>query len=328
MRLSDETQNSMRLLREALNETTGIEEIDRMAQSSILMGVVGDDENLLQVFEEETGPEQVELDLHLEGAGVEGHSTNALAFATFVSRVAEAVKETAKDIANFPRYNAGLLIEGASPGSVRVVLKAPTPPTTQDLTPKTSVSSVDSEALRRIARVMTLASEPEGETLDDEPLNAAIHQLPIKARTKLKSAAEQAIKTSWEIDGSIRQRQFGRDRVELSARGANRLRSALLSAHEEFTTEEAIGTVDGLKHSLGVMWFRPEVASRSFQATVADDAMLSRIAELAADPDQRVLAIFDTYSSLVGLGESVVKKSRLLRSITLVSAHKQGELPM
>ena len=135
-----------------------------------------------------------------------------------------AVKETAKDIANFPRYNAGLLIEGASPGSVRVVLKAPTPPTTEDLPPSTSVSSVDSEALRRIARVMTLASEADENTSDDEPLDAAIQQLPIKAQTKLKSAADQAIKTNWEIDGSIRQRHHGRDRVELSPRGASRLR--------------------------------------------------------------------------------------------------------
>lgn len=328
MRLSDETRNSMRLLRDALNESTEVEELDIMARSSILMGVVGDDPHLLQVFEEETGPEQVELDLHLDGAGVIGHSTNALAFSTFVSRLAEAVKETAKDIAHFPRYNAGLLIEGATPGSVRVVLKAPTPPTTQDLPPTTSVSSVDSEALRRIARVMTLASEPEDEAPDDEPLNAAIQQLPIKARTKLKSAAEQAIKTDWEIDGSIRQRHFGRDRVELSPRGANRLRTALLSAHEEFTTERAFGTVDGLKHSLGVMWFKPEVASRSFQATVAEDLMLSHVAELAADPDQRVLAIFDTYSSFLGTSGSVVKKSRLLRSITLASAHEQHELPL
>lgn len=328
MKLSDETRNSMRLLREALNETTGIKELDLMSWSSIRMGIVGDDPQLLQVFEEETGPEQVELDLHLEGAGVSGHSTNALAFATFVSRVAEAVKETAKDIATFPRYNAGLLIEGASPGSVRVVLKAPTPPTTQDLSPTTSVSSIDSEALRRIARVMTLASEPEDESPNNEPLDAAIQQLPIKARTKLKSAAEQAIKTNWEIDGSIRQRHFGIDRVELSPRGATRLRTALLTAHEEFTTERAFGTVDGLKHSLGVMWFKPEIASRSFPATVADDSLLSRVAELAADPDQRVLAIFDTYSSFAGPGESVVKKSRLLRSITLASVHEQDELPL
>lgn len=328
MKLSDETRHSMRLLREALHETTGIEEVDQMSRTSLLMGVVGDDPQLLQVFEEETGPEQVELDLHLDGAGVTGHSTNAVAFATFVSRLAEAVKETAKDIANFPRYNAGLLIEGASPGSVRVVLKAPTPPTTQDLPPSTSVSSVDSEALRRIARVMTLASESDENTPDDEPLDAAIQQLPIKARTKLKSAADQAIKTNWEIDGSIRQRHHGRDRVELSPRGASRLRSALLAAQEEFTTERAYGTVDGLKHSLGVMWFKPEVASRSFQATVADDALLSRVAELAADPDQRVLAIFDTYSSFAGTSESVVKKSRLLRSITLETVPEQSQLPM
>ncbi|MCZ2404466.1 hypothetical protein IV498_15090 [Paenarthrobacter sp. Z7-10] len=292
------------------------------------MGIVGDDLQLLQVFEEETGPEQVELDLHLEGAGVSGHSTNALAFATFVARVAEAVKETAKDIASFPRYNAGLLIEGASPGSVRVVLKAPIPPTSQDLPPKTSVSSIDSEALRRIARVMTLASEPEDKTPNDEPLDAAIQQLPIKARSKLKSAAEQAIKTNWEIDGSIRQRHFGRDRVELSPHGATRLRTALLTAHEKFTTERAFGTVDGLKHSLGVMWFKPEIAPRSFPATVADDSLLSRVAELAADPEQRVLAIFDTYASFAGPDESVVKKSRLLRSITLVSVHEQDELPI
>ena len=326
MKMSEDDLLAARLLREALNETTGDAELDYLAQASLLSGVVGDNQHLRQVYEEETGPEQVEVDLHLEGAGVSGHATNAFAFAAFISRLAEAVKETAKDIANFPRYNSNLLIEGALPGSVRVVLKAPKPPTTQSLPPGSSVSSVDSEALRRIARVMTLASSGNDETPEDEPLDAAIQQLPIKARTKLRGAAEQALRTNWEIDGSIRQRRYGIDQVELSTRGAARLRTALIAAHEEFKSESAYGTVDGLKHSLGVMWFKPETASRSFQATVSDDALLSRVAELAADPEQRVLAVFDTYSSLSDATESVVKKSRLLRSISLAPA--DGEQTM
>src|SRR5690349_9647369 len=69
--------------------------------------------------------DQTELDLHVTGANVVGHATRADLFGTFVRRSAEAVKELAKDISGLQRHTPGLLIEGTSPGSVRVVLKSP-----------------------------------------------------------------------------------------------------------------------------------------------------------------------------------------------------------
>lgn len=322
---SNQKQTSIDLLRAALRETTGIPEVDNLANASLLSRVVGDDAELLNVYIQEAGPQQVEVDLHLEGEGVDGHSTNAMHFATFVSRIAEAVKETAKDIAGRERYTTGLLIEGVRPGSVRVVLKAPEEKVTATQPfPGTDGSTIDSQALRRIAQVMTLASEAD--EIEGDALEAAVQQLPFNARRSLRTAVRESKRASWDIDGVIRERRKGIDRVQLSTRGASKLEQALGQSHIEHRTEEAFGTIDGLKYSLGVMWFTPETGGRSFPASVQDDKLLSRVAELATDHEQRVLAIFESYSSLSDGDDAVVKRSRVLRSVVAAPLMIQYEM--
>lgn len=311
-------------LRAALQSTTGIAEVDRSSSLSLLYGIVGDDPDLLQVWYEEVGPEQVELDLYLGGEGVDGHTTNAQRFGTFISKISESVKETAKEIAGRRAYSHELLVEGAMPGSVRVVLKAPEH-LDDSQHPHTATSSVDSQALRRIAQVVTIASD--NDELEDDALDAAVQQLPISARRALGSAVDTARSAGWEVEGSIAERRRGYDQVRLTSRGAAKLSTVLRAAQEKHTTEESFGFIDGLKYSLGVMWFAPETGGRPFAAAVPDDAELSHVAVLAANHELRVRAVFDAYESIADGRESVIKRSRVLRSIEPAPEHEQPSLP-
>lgn len=311
----NDTQKTMTdLLRDALRESTGDARADRMAYETLRAGIVRDDPQLLQVWVEEVGPPQALLDLHLGGPGVDGHSTNASDFGHFISSVADAVKETAKGISGMGKYSAELLIEGATPGSVRVVLKAPPRHEDKDAAVE-EVSSVDSQALRAIAQVLAVASEEDGP--DGGPLDASVQGLPAAARVRLKTAIEYVRRSAWEIDGSIQQRHKGIGKVELTHDGAVRLSKALQKGHEEMAVERILGTVDGLKHSLGIMWFAPE-GGRSFSATVPEDKLLARVATLAATPELSVIAVFDTFTTVAEGSTTQARKSRRLRSIELV----------
>lgn len=313
--MNDTEKTMTDLLRDALRESTGDARADKMAHETIRAGIVRDDPQLLQVWVEEVGPPQALLDLHLGGPGVDGHSTNASDFGHFITSVADAVKETAKGISGMGKYSAELLIEGATPGSVRVVLKAPPRQAKDEDAAVEEVSSVDSQALRAIAQVLAVASEEDGP--DGGPLDASVQGLPAAARVRLKTAIEYVRRSAWEIDGSIQQRHKGIGKVELTHDGAVRLSRALQKGHEEMAVERILGTVDGLKHSLGVMWFAPE-GGRSFSATVLEDRLLSKVASLAATPELSVIAVFDTFTTVAEGSTTLAKKSRRLRSIELV----------
>lgn len=146
-------------------------------------------------------------------------------FTRFVSGISEAVKETAKARAGRKTYRENLLIEGATPGWVRVVLRVATPmiPKGQTVDEETAASTVDSDALRTVASILALASDPDLDT----PLAAEIAELPIKARTALKRVAHASQQGGWAVRGMIRQRRVGAAGLELTNDGATRLRIEL-----------------------------------------------------------------------------------------------------
>jgi hypothetical protein len=269
---------------------------------------------MARVWEEETAPLQLEVDLHLNGPTIHGHAAEAHRFGTFVSGVADASKFTARAMSGAQRYQTKLLIEGVGPGSVRVVLRAaPDPPTAAGQTMTHEVPSVDSGALRKVAAVLTYASGEEDP--DTSPLEGAVVQLPAQARQRLSTAVNAAMRGGWEIVGTARQRGLGLDEVRLTRRGASRLASALKSASEERSHEWLTGSIDGLKRSLGCVWFVPRGAQRAFAADVADDKLLLRVGELLADPAAVVTAEFDVFTSIPPGDESRVRRSRVLTAI-------------
>src|SRR5262245_2221174 len=127
--------------------------------------------------------------------------------------MSEAVKETAKARVGRQRYRDNLLIEGATPGSVRVVLRVARPgiPEGQTVDAATVATTVDSDALRTVASILVHASDPDLDT----PLAAEIAELPMKARTALKRVANASQQGGWGVRGSIRQRQVGAADLEL-----------------------------------------------------------------------------------------------------------------
>lgn len=303
-------RHDLTLLRAALRDTTGDPEIDEFTQGSILASIAGDPD-AVRVFREETAPEQVVVDLHLDGGEVRIHSTNAGRFARFVQRVSQATGAFARDLAGAARYSENILIDALAPGSVRVVLRAPeipkdpSWPTLDDL----PVSTADSTALRRIAGILTYASSTV-DSVDDELLPALVRELPSRVRTHLESASSEMIKAGWEVSGTVRQRQHPEESVVVTQRGVERLRSVLKFMPNEPVRESIKGTIDGFKYSLGSIYFSPNDSRRSFSAAVHTDALLARVVQLSQVKDRTVIATFEVVTA--GSADDAVRTYRTL----------------
>jgi hypothetical protein len=296
----------------ALRYSSGDPNSDRAVRESIRAGIVGNDAELIDIFEREVGPEQAEVDLQLDGPGVEENATNARQFSLFVSGMSEAVKETAKARAGRRSYRENLLIEGVTPGSVRVVLRVAMPGIAkgQTVDDETVASTVDSDALRTVASILVHASNPELDT----PLAAEIAELPMKARTALKRVANASQHGGWGVRGSIRQRRVGAADLELTTDGAIRLQLELEDKQEKRRSETRIGTIDGFRWSLGTLYFEPEGASR-FTAGVTETRVAQAVTKLMNDPRQRVTANFDVVESFLPGDQTRTRVSRVLTAI-------------
>jgi hypothetical protein len=299
-------------LLDALRYSSGDAASDRAVRESIRAGIVGDDADLLNIYEREVGPEQAEVDLHLVGPGIEHNSANARQFSLFVSGISDAVKETAKARSGRRRYADNLLIEGATPGSVRVVMRVAAPEVAkgQTVDEKTAASSVDSDALRTVVAILAHASDPDLDT----PLAAEIAELPIKARTALKRVANASQQGGWAVRGMIRQRRIGAADLELTSDGATRLRIELEVAQEKRRTETRTGTIDGFRWSLGTLYFDP-VDAPAFTAGVMESGVAQEVTRLMNDPDLRVSADFDVVESYLPGDKTRSRVSRVLTGI-------------
>jgi len=308
------------LLRSALRATTGNPELDLARYEGLAVGIHGDPV-LERIYREETAPEQAELDLRISGESVERHATNASRFASFVQRVSQATKFTAKQLAGVDAHGERLLIEGVTPGSVRVVLRAPSKAEPNaEPHPDIAADSSDSLALKAIARILTNASVTEDEP-DSDSLLGLVQNLTPPARRALKGAATDVIKAGWEITGTVRQRRQPEEPVQVTQRGAARLRDALHFNPGEPQTEVRIGFFDGLKVSAGVVFFIPTDGTRRlFSAAATDEERLLQVARLVAERDERghpreVRAKFLVFVEDAEPGVPF-RRSRVLESVT------------
>lgn len=310
------------LLQSALESVLDDSPASAMTRMQLRAGIVGDDPALLDLYERIAGPQQAELDFHLDGPGVQGHLTNAHYFSQFVSGISEAVKETAKSIAGKGSYSENLLIEGVGPGSVRVVLRAPDPVAPhegQDIEPLISASTVDSAALRSVAAILTHASSED----EESPLMAQLSRLPIRARVGLRRAAKSTNEAGWDIKGSIRQRSFGATEVALTHDGAFRLRQGLDATVESRADEVLSGYIDGFRRSLSTLYFQPERGGRIIQAAVVDPETAASISELFSDSDSLVEVVFDVVSTFLPGDETRPQRSRSVKSIRRLGRGRQ-----
>ncbi|ORL03396.1 hypothetical protein A6F55_09245 [Prescottella equi] len=210
---------------------------------------------------------QTELDLHLDGVSVQGHSTVAESFGRFITRTAIAVKEIAKSRLNRLQYPANLQILAPAPGSVRVVFRSPAPPEDAEagLTPADEVDSIEGEALGIVAELVALAQSagPENDELED-----SLRRLHGGARNAVRLMAQSVVDGQWEISGELRRGSGHRSSVAISSATAERLARAASELTGEVEPGKSIdGKVDGWLWSEGQMTFLPSIG-RSFKATV------------------------------------------------------------
>ncbi|MGV7277005.1 hypothetical protein PJJ83_07865 [Mycobacterium kansasii] len=321
--MTEPTSELRALLLRALENALDDSPASVMTRMQIRSGIVGSNPDLIDLFERIAGPDQAEVDFHLDGPGVQGNSTNAHYFSQFVSGISEAVKEAAKSLAGKGRYSENLLIEGVTPGSVRVVLRAPEPvaphPQQHATEPLTSPSTVDSEALRSIAAILTHASSED----DESPLIAELSRLPVRARGGLRRAARSTSEAGWDIKGSLRQRNYGATEVALTHGGAFRLQQGLDAKVESRADEAVIGYIDGYRRSLSTLYFQPESGAKIIQAAVIDPETAASISELFADPDSLVEVVFDVISTYMPGDETRPQRSRSVKSIRRLARGRQ-----
>lgn len=305
-------KTSEEILRDTLSYASGNEALDKQTAKVLFGSLAVDRPDLVPVWFEEVGPEQAELDLHLEGDGVTGHSTDAFSFAKFIQNVAESVKEIAKSATGLKRYPHNLLVEGAAPGSVRVVLKAPPVRKGQsEALLKEDTSSADSDALKKVARLFAAASEHS----NDDVLDSLLHGTSLPAREALRKATRVVTNASWDIRGTIAQKRLGLQETQLTHRGAVALEEAIGRETTEEEVLTVVGILDGLKASVGVVWIEPE-KGKPFAASVASDELFARVASLlsggASPPIRATIRVIQTLSSTDGAG---IRASRELLSI-------------
>ncbi|MEE6167424.1 MULTISPECIES: hypothetical protein [unclassified Mycolicibacterium] len=310
----------LRDFQEALLTPSGNAELDKITRENLLMSTRGDG-TLISEWHRLVGAEQAVLDLHLTGAGTVGNATRADKFSSFVSNIGNTVQLAARGATGRARYPHNLLVEGAQPGSVRVVLRAPIPklPKNQQVDDLTLASSVDSDALRLIATIIAHAND----VAQDSVLTGAIQALPDEARVPLRKAMTAVQTAGWELRGNISQRGFGYNELALSTQGAARLRAELDAETVTTFTQEMFGRISGSKDIEGLLWFDPE-GGREFRAVVEDPDLRRKVVQLQLD-HPRVFAKFDVVESRTEGGEEIsLRTSRTLRSVSLAPLGEQG----
>lgn len=312
----------MQAFREALLVSSGHPDADQLAREGMLISVVGDDE-MVGEWHRIAGPEQAVFDIHLAGAGVEDNAASASKFAQFVSRIDSTVHAKARDAAGVRSYSHKLLIQGAEPGSVRVVLRVPEPtiPEGQEVDDSTVASTVDSDALRLVASIIGHGDDIS----DDSVVISEIQALPTEARKALRKAMEGVQTAGWEIQGSISQRGFGYQEVALTTQGAARLRHELTVTEPVIRTAQLYGKINGTKDIEGVLWFEPE-GGKEFRAIVGEDRNLrDKIVQLQLG-HPRVRADFTIYESHSPDGTTMMR-SRTLEAVELAPRAEQTTIP-
>lgn len=260
--------------------------------------------------------DQLELDLHLAGANVFNHTTRADWLGLFMNRTSQAVKELAKGIAGKERHTPGLLVEGPSPGSVRVVFRSPPPPKRADAMPGTESETLDGKALHQFASLFLLAEE------DTDLLDGSVHELPGAARRALKQVGQSVVDASWNIEGSLLARGRDVQPIVISPVGAARLIRAV--GEEAAVTEPKTipGAVDGWTWSKSVLEFKPD-SGRGFRAVVPP-RLQEAVAAINGQPNHDAVGEFSVTTSFPSGDFNYQRRTYVL---TGIRAAVEDELP-
>ena len=222
---------------------------------------------------------QSELDLHLDGSTVKGHSTDAADFADLVRGIADAVKEITKQAMGRQRMSPGLLVSAPMPGSVRVILSAASPAEPDGHIEAARAETHDSNSLRVVATL--LASATGSETDGSNILDGLVTAIPFKARAGIRRAAKAVSASNWVVEGELRRPNADAVALHIDRESAQNLLSVLDVKDVETGQQSLAGKVDGQRRSMGTMWFVPN-GLPPIEAAVIDRGLLEEVASLGA----------------------------------------------
>lgn len=273
-----------------------------LALGSLLASVEGD-HRYQQIASEELAPRAGEMDLHLAGEGVLGHSTNAAAFGVFVKRIADSAKVIARDRMGRQRMASDLLVE-PGPGSVRVVFRTPDPvmPGSMEDDPASSVWSDPNRQAMALQEIANLLANSDPGNSDASLVDGLVETIPAKARAPLVDAVREIARQEWEIEGEFRQRGLGIQPIRIGPLGARRLESALKVRERQRAELRTTGVIDGLRRARGICWFIQDGSGQEIAAVVPTPELMSQVAELSLDETHRVTAKFTVFTTF-GPGE-------------------------
>lgn len=307
------------LLRAAIRESSGDSPSARLARSS-LMALIADDPVGQRILEEETGPEQVQMELHLEKGSIQHHAGPADPVGRFISNLAKGAAAVARQRSGNKRHKNRILLEGVAPGSLSITLRAPDtdnlPRTEAEPIDGTSASNIESEALRSLAAVFHAA---EDSVTDPEVSNLSglIATLPAPARAALKTATTIANNQQWTVTGVISQRSYPNERFALDPQAMGQLVTSLKTKESEPERREATGYIDGFKYTRSQLFFQEAGAKASYSVAVGNELLMLKVASLATDPERKVRVGIDFFTS--GDEEGNVVQGRVLAWIQPVA---------
>lgn len=310
----DALRNLKRTPEEALRMALrGIDDASPTAdfqRESILLSLHPSDP-LREVWFEETAPLEARAELHLSGPTVRGHSADAGQVSRLIESINLAVRRDSSSRLSPRREKlpkSTLFVESFAPGSLEIVLKAApveAPKSRADERPLDGVPltrHIISDSLTTVMSVLTAASsDAVPEALDTQGLNG-------KAFSALKEAAQAVIGETWDIIGTVTQRNHAPVPIKFTPRGAHRLKSALEAQESEPTIHEVTGTMAGFRESTGLVWI--DVAGREISMRAVENELWRQARALSPDPDQLLRV---RYSEVVrGFDGQRVSASRTL----------------
>lgn len=322
--MNEKVPSSSELLTNAWASTSGESMLARLTRMSLEVSAAGRPElaDTLRVLK--TG-RRTELDLHLEGAGVRQHETDAHDFGRFVTRTAVAVKEVIKSKTGRQAFPTNLQVLAPSMGSVRVVFRSPPPVTDgsdDDKLANTDPDSVEGDALQTVVQLISMAEQSDA---DVSNLEGSLHRLNGGARTAIRLMAQAVVDGKWSIAGELRRGTGAVAGVVLSEGGAQRLAVAANVTEDDVSLNNAmIGVVDGWTWSDSQMAFIAN-GGDSFKAVVPEE-LRATVAHLV-DNQNPARGVFTIYTQYPPGDELSVRRSYELTGIEEIAQVSLDDTP-
>lgn len=258
------------------------------------------------------------------------HAADALSVSDFIKAIVKAINAYGKDLLGIKKKRSYIQVAGFALGSLDIVLQVPAQPllgkqkeTLTEIGVPDTEETVESLSLRKIAEVISLASNPDAR---DAGLGNELSKLPEDSRQALGTAAKVVDQSRWDIHGEVNYHTGDTQALSLTGEGATRLLVALDSIPDLPQEETLVGFIDGYRRSDGTLFFKEsKETKRPSQIQVEDVELIQKAAEYATEYDELYTLEVEKTEKADGFGD-VKKIKRILRSIVKTATARQGTI--